>query len=153
MNKFLMFPYAIIIMIAIITIAMSNDYGAGMFTGNHTVETSGNITIDENVTTVNLPESGEMNIQFTELEGALVILTIAIAIAIVAGIHVLGSGLSDTSQRLIFYSAIYLGIWAVFSILASPLLFAIASFGILIWIILTLMVVIGFAGEVSGSEA
>lgn len=78
-----------------------------------------------------------------DLAGALVVLTGIIVVAGVIGIQILGSGLSDSGHKVIIYCLVYGGVWAMLSILASPLISQIEVFGSMIYIALTIAFVIG----------
>lgn len=93
----------------------------------------------------------EKNVMFSihELQGAIVILiAITVGIAFV-GIKVLGSGLSDPSVRVIITATVYTGLWLVLSVLASSLIFSIEIFGNIIYVILTIIYVIGVIEKIS----
>ena len=83
------------------------------------------------------------------VEGGIVILTTVIFLAGVAGIQILGSGLSDNSHRIIMICSIYIGVWAILSVIALPLIWAIELFGGLIYISLTLGYVFGIIQKIS----
>jgi hypothetical protein len=83
----------------------------------------------------------------------MIILIGALAVAGIAGIRFLGSGVSDLTQQLIFQSVIYLGIWGIFSVFAWDVIGNMGTTGTFIWLILTLMLVVGFASEVTGGAS
>ena len=73
-----------------------------------------------------------------------------VAIGVVAGIRVLGSGLSEYSIKLIHKSATYYGLWGVFSALSFTLFSGIPTFGLFIWLGLTLVYSLGFFQTLDG---
>jgi len=77
------------------------------------------------------------------IEGAIIFLITIVALASTVGIHILASGLAETSVRVLINIVIYVGLWGVLSMLASPLIFGIAVFGGLIYVLLTLGYTIG----------
>jgi len=82
----------------------------------------------------------------------IIIITIASAVSLI-GLKILGSGLSDESVRTIITGIIYTTIWAVLSALALPLLYSIELFGILIYVALTIVFVIGVIEKMSGGNS
>ena len=95
-----------------------------------------------------LPEKSVM-FSIDELQGAIVILiAITVGIAFV-GIKVLGSGLSDPSVKVIITATVYTGLWLVLSVLASSLIFSIEIFGAIIYVVLTIIYVIGVIEKIS----
>ena len=73
-----------------------------------------------------------------------------VAIGVIAGIRVLGSGLSEYSVKLIHKSATYYGLWGVFSALSFGLFSGIPTFGLFIWLGLTLVYSLGFFSTLDG---
>ena len=74
--------------------------------------------------------------------GLEIIIVIALACALL-GIRFLGSGLSEQSVRLLSVSLCYTAIWAFLSLLAYPLIRTIEIFGIVLYILLTVLFTIG----------
>jgi hypothetical protein len=94
--------------------------------------------------------SGSIGID--SVAGAIAIIVVVATVGALIGIQFLGSGLSDSSARILMMAIAYVGVWAMLSILVSPLLLDIAVFGSIIYIGLTLGYAIGvlqmmFAGE------
>ncbi len=77
------------------------------------------------------------------LEGAIAIIIVIATIAVIMGIRILGSGLSETSIKAMMIGFGYTGLWLVLSILSAPLFFQIELFGTFIYIGLTIGYVIG----------
>ena len=104
--------------------------------------------------TVVLPEK-QVKFDAWLATGIMALLAGALVIGGAAGIRALGSGLSDTTQQMIFQAAIYLGLWASFSIMASIYLMDsdLNNMGLMLWIFLTVLYVIGFSQEISGTAA
>ena len=80
--------------------------------------------------------------------------TIAIIIAIgvfsgLIGVRILGSGISETSVRIISIGVVHTGLWLMLSILAMPLIISIEVFGTIIYIALTLGYTIGVIQKIS----
>jgi len=85
------------------------------------------------------------------LEGVLILLIVAIGASTVLGIRILGSGVSELTQKLIMYSVAYLGIWGILSVIVYKQIFSIPIIGSFIWILLTAAYMIGFVQEVGGA--
>ena len=92
--------------------------------------------------------STEINID--ALTGAIAIIIALAMITSVIGLRVLGSGLSDASVRTLTIAIIYTSIWTVLSVLAYPLFAGIELFGVLIYVALTIVFVIGVIEKISG---
>lgn len=95
-------------------------------------------------------ESDESRFQFSLWigAGAIGILVAAIAIASASGITVLGSGLTEYSQRSLFNGIVYLGLWGVLSLASfTMIVFDESGIGWIIWTVLTLMYLLGYVQE------
>lgn len=74
--------------------------------------------------------------------GLEIVIIIALACALL-GVRILASGLSEQSVRLLSVSLSYSGIWAFLSLLAYPLIRTIEIFGVVLYILLTILFTIG----------
>lgn len=82
-----------------------------------------------------------------------IIMFVALAILVgVAGFSFLGSGLSDTSVRIITWVTFYGAIWSIFSVLSMNLILQIELYGTWIYIGLTFCYVIGVAQKLRGDS-
>jgi hypothetical protein len=152
MNKLIWIPLATIIIMAVVSSAYdANDTFVGNYQPGGGEST---IVVDGVETQVNITGTSQ-NIPFnlSGMDMAMIILIGALAVAGIAGIRFLGSGVSDLTQQLIFQSVIYLGIWGIFSVFAWDVIGNMGTTGTFIWLILTLMLVVGFASEVSGGAS
>lgn len=84
-----------------------------------------------------------------EITGAMAIIIILIYVAVLLGIQIFGSGISEHSIKVVISLTSYLAIWGVFSVLSYNLIISIEIFGIIIYIILTIMYVIGIINKIS----
>lgn len=80
---------------------------------------------------------------------ALVVALVIVGAAI--GITFIGSGLSDSSQRIILIGVFYIGIWVILSLLSSPLIVSIEIFGLLFYLTLTIAYAYGVVGKYFGT--
>jgi hypothetical protein len=103
-----------------------------------------------------MPDSGELTDPPKNIFTSDVIYGILLAALILgglAGIFVIGTGLSQFSQRLVFTTAIWGAVWIALSIvtigyLASP---SFGPFQYILYPFLTIIYVIGFASDVQGA--
>lgn len=84
------------------------------------------------------------------LTGAIAIIIALAMVTSVIGLRILGSGLSDESVRTLTIAIIYTGIWTLLSVLAYPLFASIELFGVLIYVALTIVFVIGVIEKIAG---
>ncbi len=99
--------------------------------------------------------SGSMNTTsnydlFSMGVGAAIILSVALAAAIIMGFNLFGSGFNQTSQSMTFNAILYGGIWAGLTMISGNYLFdqiIITMF----WIMLTFVYVIGLGMQIQGS--
>ena len=78
-----------------------------------------------------------------EFAGAVVIIIAIMIIAIIVGLNIFGSGLSDRSVKILTTGLAYYGIWTIFSILSYDLIISIEVIGVLLYITLTIVFTIG----------
>jgi hypothetical protein len=99
-----------------------------------------------------IPSGGThtFNIWNSGLGAAMVILIAAMAIGIIAGFGLFGSGLTEMSQGMIFSGVLFLGLWASLSVVSVRYLF---DSGILslFWVSLTVMFVVGVGTHMTNS--
>jgi len=104
---------------------------------------TGQQTINE--TETGLEQSGSDAIFNVNMTTGLIALIIAlVVVGAVAGIRILGSGLSTYSVQLIHKAAVYYGLWGIFSALSYIAFASIPFFGVFLWIGLTLIYTLGF---------
>ena len=112
------------------------------------VEYSQEVNIDEVPSIFDIGAVGQ-GFYIDPLVGALVILTAIIVIAGIIGIQILGSGLSDEGHRTVMICTIYAGLWTLLSVLSAPMIFSIEIVGAFIYIILTILYIIGVIKKIS----
>lgn len=94
----------------------------------------------------------QMSFGIDPLEGALQIIIVIILIGALVGINLMGSGLNSESVKLIIIGISYLGVWAIFTVLAYPMIFDFPLFGTIIYIGLTLMFILGIIDKYTGGN-
>lgn len=77
------------------------------------------------------------------LVGALIIIIIVISLSAILGLRILSSGLSENSVKMLTLGITYTAIWSMFSVLSYPLIASIEVFGLMIYVILTIIYVLG----------
>ncbi|MGB5911852.1 MAG: hypothetical protein WBH31_11715 [Promethearchaeia archaeon] len=140
---------AITLLIMLVLTILSILTGTDFISHIIDIEYSGIVDIDD-VPALFEIESVSQDFYVDPLLGALVILTSIVVIAGVIGIQILGSGISESGHRTITICIIYAGIWTMLSVLASPLIFGITQFGGFIYVVITILYVIGVIKMIGG---
>lgn len=74
-----------------------------------------------------------------------------VAVGVIAGIKILGSGLSEFSVKLIYNATTYYGLWGIFSSLSYVAFSSIPyTVGLFLWLGLTLLYSLGFFQTLNG---
>jgi len=150
MNKFIVFPLSILLMIVVINFIGGNTLSGDGFA----VNTTGDATINGTTTTYESQGGGVFSFDLFSGDGILVTMIALGAVGIVAGIQLFGSGLSETSQRMIVLSVAFLGLWGALSIMAKDTITeGTGWFGIILYLVLTIIYGIGFAFMFTGSDS
>jgi hypothetical protein len=149
MNKLLLFP---LIFLFILTV-VSFIFTSALYTSETTnyTELSG-VTIDDEEKEIEIDESTQQTVDIWDASQFIIIIVIALGVSIVAGIQFIGSGLTILSQKMLFNSIVFMGLWGCLSLISADLLF-INSYTSLSWIILTVCYFIGFGAHVSESDS
>lgn len=154
MNKLLIFPMVVMIIVAFLVILMGTSNIDNALNTGVTPVANGNFTINGNTGQVS---NGyvQLNSGQYSLASATTIIAVTVAgivLAIALGVSVLGSGISALSQEMTLKLIVYGGLWGLltgvtlnyftqFAYIAIP-------FGLMIYIILTLMYCLGFVGDI-----
>ena len=88
----------------------------------------------------------------SELSVGLMIITVLVGVAVAFSAQVVGTGLSEPGTRMIIYSAFYVSLWIILSLLAEPLIRSIEVFGGLIYMLLTITYVVGVMKSYFGGD-
>ena len=108
-----------------------------------------NVVLGASFSDYNVSGSFGATFGIDSLTGALSVIIILITVATIVGIQVLGSGISEQSVRTIIIVVGYAGIWGLFSVLAINLILSIELFGLLIYLLLTILYAIGVMDKIS----
>jgi len=149
MNKLLMFPLALMFIISIFVFLETSIQPEG---SSDDYSNSSGIVIGGDNGTVDIPTASSQTFNIWGVGGVMIIITAAVAIGIVAGIKVLGSGLDDLSHSLVFNGILFLGLWSCLTIVSRELMFENIIMQIL-WLTLTMIYMLGFATHINGAES
>jgi hypothetical protein len=155
--KFLYFPLIVLIFVMFIVQAH----------GMQTLGTTNSFTIDsdtftgtqtQNQDTTSFSMSTTYGTFSPDLTNGIIAIIIAlIAVGAVAGIRVLGSGISETSVRIIYNSVFFYALWGILSVFAlnganndglNSLPF---SIGYILWFLMTLFYSLGIVQQINGT--
>ena len=152
MNKWLVFPLAIMIVVFSCIIIIGNDTLSNANSSNSNYYQ--NITIDGSSGHVTQAAIQSSSFDLSAYNVILGVLIIGITAGIAAGIKVLGSGLSVYSQQLIMKLTVYVGIWLSMLTVTSSYFLRFNLFGPLILVLITMCYVIGFVADlnITGGE-
>jgi len=148
MNKAMTLPLVIMFILTIFSTIYTDTYYSS---STPDYSETGDILLDNASGTVDIPTAGPQSFNIWGLSGAMVILTIAITVGILAGIHVIGTGISETSQKIIVMGILYLGLWAYLSIVSATFFF-VNTITIVFWVSLTTIYIVGFGSELTGGD-
>lgn len=71
-------------------------------------------------------------------------------IGIIAGTNVMGSGLNDSSTKMVMKVLAFITLWIVLSLFTITFLSPLEDFGNLLWLLLTICYAIGFLEKIVG---
>lgn len=112
---------------------------------------TGNHTIDGTPETMDV-EGYEINPEFSFQTGIIALIIVMIAVGVIAGIHVLGSGLSDTSINVIYKSVFFYSVWILLSVFGYPAINSVPVFGWILYFTLTLLFSLGVVEQIQGTS-
>ena len=148
MNKALVFPLIIMFIVSLVLFA-SASIAPQTTTGEYS-ESSG-IVVDGSYEEIQIVDESSVTLDVWSVAGFMVLVVAAIAIGITAGVGVLGSGLSDSAQRIIIISIIYMGLWACLTVITATMLWE-TTIGTVTWLGLTIIFLLGVSSELTESD-
>lgn len=80
--------------------------------------------------------------------GIIALIVAIMAVAVVAGVKVLGSGIGDTSVSTIIKGTAFISLWAAFSVASLGLIAAIPYLGPIFYFFLTAVYTVGIMGQI-----
>lgn len=150
LNKLMIFPLAFMFILSVYAMV---DTGLTYQGASQNYSDSDQFEINETGSSktgaVKIPRAGTQTFDLWDGSYAIAIILAAISIGIVAGIKVLGSGLNELAQSLIFNSVLFLGLWACVSAISGDYLFD-NAFMTMFWIGITVTYVIGLGQHLNG---
>jgi len=149
MNKLLIFPLAFMFILTLFSAVYENETYTGYSDDYSPAE---GIIIGNETGEVTIPSAQPQSFNIWGVTGALVIIVAAIAVGIIAGITVLGSGISERSQSLIYNGILFLGLWSCLTIISSRF-FLDSLIPTLFWISLTIIYILGLGIHMSNSDS
>lgn len=148
LQKLIGFPLAIMLILSMITFISGGDLSSGTVN----VDSGGSINVNGTSGSVEIPRAERQTFNIWGPDGAIVILVALLAVGIVAGVSVFGSGLSGTSQRMIILGTGLFGMWACLTVATTTIFQSGGVFGSLMWVGLTIMYVLGFVQASTGGD-
>lgn len=85
----------------------------------------------------------DVNFGLDPITGGIALIIALSVVGALIGIQFVGSGLNDSSVRIIMLAIFYGGLWAILSLLAYNLIVAIEVFGGMIYLVLTILYAVG----------
>ena len=114
-----------------------------MISGNDFIST--NIARSYDLSQILDGETSELGISISgdfaldPLLGAVIWIIVIGLIAVIAGVSILGSGLSEGAGRWIIYMVFFIAVWVMFSTFPFPMIIAIQEAGMILYVILTMV--------------
>lgn len=134
-NNYLLYPLLILIIISVFTQFYYYDSVIFSSDSNQTQIISGTQSLNGSSQDIEL-DNANLDLTFDMQNGLLLIVGSGIALGLI-GLQVVGSGLGERAQKIIWNGIIYYGLWAIFSILGYNSILSIPLFGALLWFMLT----------------
>lgn len=97
-------------------------------------------------------EGFEVEAGFTLEQGVLAVIIVMVAVGLVAGIQVLGSGLSEFSVKMIYTTIFFYTLWLMLSVFGLPAITIVPVFGWVFYFFLTLLYTVGVVGQINGTD-
>jgi hypothetical protein len=113
------------------------------YSSTQTTTVEGNQTLNGEQTYLQ-QQNGNVVFNIDMVTGLIILIISLVVVGVLAGIRVLGSGLSSYSVQLIHKATVYYGLWSIFSVFSFTAFLIIPNFGIFAWFILTLIYSLGF---------
>ncbi len=146
MNGLIMFPLTVLM----VFMAISSVGGSNLnITTTQDLNQSGTVITNDTTNLVQIPV-GSFAFSITPTQGAIIIMSTVIAIGAIVGIRAFSTGLDRFSIETITKGAYYLAIWGILSAFAQPTIANIPYFGVILYLVLTLMYVSGFVQSIGG---
>lgn len=134
----------------LLVVAFLNTLFGAELVGGFIDSTSGEGSVLVNATSTNPSDAVDVTFNLDPVEGVIVWIIVIVVLASIIGIRVFSSGLSDESIKTIIQLISFAGVWSAFSVLAYDLIVSIQIVGYMIYLILTIMYVVGVFKRFTG---
>lgn len=152
--KYIAIPLAVIV--ALFLFGLFHDGSSATYqripllNGSYTQEAT-NGTLTESGSEISLgSEESEYSFSMNTTQGILAVIIAVSIIASLIGINVLGSGLSETTVKILYNTIFFYGIWGLFSVYALEKLLLIPVGGWIIYALLTGAYSLGINKRING---
>jgi len=149
-NDFIFYPLFIIIIVSVFTQLYYNDNVIFGSDKNQSQTLVGNQTLNEEESKFEL-EQGSLSLSFDMTMGLVAIIVSAIALGLI-GLNILGSGLRDSSVKIIWNGIVFYGLWTIFSVLSYSSIASIPNFGVLFWFMITFIYSLGVFSKMGSAK-
>ena len=136
---------AIMVVITLFSIISGNSF-IGLITET-IIDNS--VIVNGSTTSLEIPVP-EGTFGLDPLTGGLVLITALAILGAIISIQVVGSGIGEGGVRILMISFFYGGLWGILSIVSANLIIAIEAFGLLIYLMLTILYAIGVVSKYFG---
>jgi hypothetical protein len=125
-----------------------NPIGGKFYNGTSTsVSSNGSLNVGGNETELGF-DVASVGMSAVIAAGVTALVVTSVALAVVSGITVFGSGLNAVSVMALFKSVAYFAIWGLFSVLALVMFNEVPLFGLPLYFTLTLFYSIGVVSSI-----
>ena len=138
-------PLAFLMIITILSIVSGNSF-IGIIVEN---VVDNKLIVNGTTTTLEIPVE-DIVFGLDPITGGLVLITTLAVLGAIITIQVVGSGMSGNGSRIIMVAAFYGGIWTILSLVSYPMIVSIEIFGVLLYLILTILYAVGVVGKYFG---
>jgi len=150
MNKLLTYPLLIIFVMAGFNQLLVYSYVDMSYDDTlEGISAKANQTLNEAESEF-IQETSDTVFDINMITGIVALIIGLVAVGVVCGIKILGSGIDTFSVKLIYKSTTYYGLWGIFSALSFTVFSSIPFFGLFIWLGLTLCYSLGFFQTLEG---
>lgn len=152
MNNLILYPLLVLFILGAFNQILAFDQiDMTTHTSINDIQAQGNQSLNGNQTNL-AQETTNADFSVGMTTGLIILIITLIVVGVVAGIRVLGSGLSEFSVNLIYKATAYYGLWGIFSTMAFTAFQAIPFIGLFLWMGLTLLYTLGFFQSIGKGE-
>ena len=149
-NDLIVYPLLLLLIVAGFSqLVLLSDFDLSYSGTLEEISAEGNQTLNEEESKY-IKETSSAVFDINMTTGIIALIIGLVAVGVIAGIRILGSGLSEYSVKLIHKSTVYYGLWGIFSAFSFVAFESIPFFGLFIWLGLTLIYSLGFFKTLEG---